>query len=480
MNKWKSAGYLLFIAVFFLASLAPLLCMGIDKPVEGLENRVPAPVPRFFETSPQDSASQGDKAEINADYFKELGAYFADRFAFRQQMVTADAKLNALLGESSKDSVIVGKDGWLYFSDTLPDYLGNDVLSDRQIHNIVTNLSLMREYASARGADFLFTVAPNKNSLYPEHMPNRYVPVTSESNLGKLVSALGDVPYADCYSALASSEETLYHATDSHWNNRGACLAYNTLLDALQKPHERYDGIRTHMEKCFEGDLETMLFPRAVQKREDVIYETDFHYRMTLGKDVESIRVGTENPGQEGSLVMYRDSFGNALLPFLAESYATALFSKSVPYDCGLIDAQQADTVIVEIAERNLPELQERTPNLPAPVRDLPNAFGDVPCLASFDLARDYTGSVRLSGAVADGVLDADSPIYCHVATSSGKICVEASLCTAPLAEEDSAYGFAAVLSGEIIPSGASYTVDILGKRAGQWVCVHTAQGVSE
>ena len=49
-------------------------------------------------------------------------------------------------------------------------------------------------------------------------------------------------------------------------------------------------------------------------------------------------RITTVNPVKEGSLVMYRDSFGNALLPYMADAYANAYFSRGIPYQlmrCG-------------------------------------------------------------------------------------------------------------------------------------------------
>ena len=36
----------------------------------------------------------------------------------------------------------------------------------------------------------------------------------------------------------------------------------------------------------------------------------------------------TKADGKSGSLVMYRDSFGNALLPFIAEAFGDAYFSR--------------------------------------------------------------------------------------------------------------------------------------------------------
>ena len=47
------------------------------------------------------------------------------------------------------------------------DYTGADALTDRQVWAIARSLQLAQEYVESKGGSFLFTVAPNKLSLYP-------------------------------------------------------------------------------------------------------------------------------------------------------------------------------------------------------------------------------------------------------------------------------------------------------------------------
>ena len=71
---------------------------------------------------------------------------------------------------------------------------------------------------------------------------------------------------------------------------------------------------------------------------------------------------------------MYRDSFGNAILPFFANSYANAYFSRGIPYQMTDLSEHQADTVIVERAERFLPEMAENPPQMEASLTPLAKA----------------------------------------------------------------------------------------------------------
>ena len=46
--------------------------------------------------------------------------------------------------------VIQGKDGWLYYKDSLDDYLGQDLLSDRSLFNIAHMLSMTQQALEER------------------------------------------------------------------------------------------------------------------------------------------------------------------------------------------------------------------------------------------------------------------------------------------------------------------------------------------
>lgn len=69
------------------------------------------------------------------------------------------------------------------------------------------------------------------------------------------------------------------------------------------------------------------------------------------------IQIDTTNEQKEHSLLMFRDSFGNALYPFLADSFGHSRFSRKMPYPLTMMQEVNADVVIVEIVERNIPYL---------------------------------------------------------------------------------------------------------------------------
>ena len=160
MKKWN----IFYIILFFAICLVPSLGMLVTDPEVSAENRELASFP-----------SLRTEEGWNSQWLPQAGDYFQEHFAFRNELVTANALLNGkILGVSTAEGVIQGTDNWLYYKDSLEDYQGTNLLSDRSLFNIAHSLSMMQEYLEGKGVKFLFTVAPNKNSLYGEHMPYYY------------------------------------------------------------------------------------------------------------------------------------------------------------------------------------------------------------------------------------------------------------------------------------------------------------------
>ncbi len=320
----------------------------------------------------------------NPGYLSQIQDYAGDNFYLRQEMITAWSALNAKgLRSSITEDVVLGTDGWLYFADTLPDYVGLQPMTDREIFSAARNLRLMAEYCESQGARFLFTLAPNKNSLYPEHMPNLTLPSARKPRDAKRLAEELErqgVDYLDCFALFRGQEETLYFKTDSHWNGKGAALAADAVNKALGRSSGYFDGPFTQ-EEVHKGDLYDMLYPAGEGLEADPVYsgELTIEYDVPI-RSAENLTIMTHGGG-EGSLLMFRDSFGNNLYPYLADSFDAALFSRSMPYRLDLAAQREADYVAAELVERNLRYLIQNVPVMPAPQRELPEGFPDTFCV---------------------------------------------------------------------------------------------------
>ncbi len=394
---------LLFSVLFLLLCLIPSLGLLLTGGSEAAANQVLAPKPSI----------QKRDGSLNAAWLEDLARYVNDRFSLRQEAVTLWARLNAGLFHSSvTDQVVLGKDGWLYFSATLPDYTRTDPMSERELWCAARRLWLLQEYAEAQGAQFLFTVAPNKNQLYPEGMPA--LPVADgPTNTELLYRKLDEqgVACLDLHAVFrAADPERLYFKTDSHWTSQGAALAADAILNALGRDGAYAAGpfaAGVHL-----GDLYEMLYPTGAEAEPDRVYAPGFTFEAS-SSNPDSISIRTSSASGEGTLLMYRDSFGRSLYPYLAEAYAEAFFSRKNDYDPS--ELQPGGALVIELVERNLRYLLDYAPTLPAAARDpsLANGAQERETQIEFHLAKGGPeGYTVLRGDLDGCTPDDESPIY--------------------------------------------------------------------
>ena len=153
----------LALAAFLAVCLVPSAGMLLLPEGEAAANQALAPAPQVFRAD----------GSFNTQVLDEVTDYVADHFAFRQEMITAGAALDAAVFHvSAEEDVVLGREDWLFYRETLEDYLRTAPLGEQQLFGAARTLALLREYAQSRGAELYVTVAPNKASLYPEYLPH--------------------------------------------------------------------------------------------------------------------------------------------------------------------------------------------------------------------------------------------------------------------------------------------------------------------
>ncbi len=350
---------------------------------------------------------------INFDVLSDTADYFDGHFGLRQALITANAAADAaIFHESATPEVLLGTDGWLYYAETLSDYTGADPMTARQLWCAARNLALMQEYTQAQGAEFLFVCAPNKNTIYPAHMPARCVHAEGPSDLDRLEALLDEqgVAYCDVRSALQTAPELTYFRTDSHWNGYGSALACDAILSALGR--ESALAREDFFLQLHTGDLYQMLYPASKQQEQgrSLARARDFQYIGAVrGADDQLIRTASNG---SGTLLAFRDSFGNALHEDLAEAFGSAVFSRSMPYDLSLMQDARPDTVLVQLVERNLRWLAARPPLLPAPEREAPEAEPGAQTVSIRQTESAYDGLLVYTGTFDSLTPDEDCPVY--------------------------------------------------------------------
>lgn len=289
--------------------------------------------------------------------------YFSANFGFRKNFININNRIKyTLFNQSGEKNVILGNDGWLFYESALHDYMGLDVLPDEDIRKIAENIKSMQEAVESKGKKFVFSIAPNKMEIYGEDMPYYYLEDESDGNYEKLIKLLDEynVNYVDLKSVLSDNKETdgnrIYHRLDSHWNNLGASLAYMNIMEKAGLSYTDYTKIKYEARQDFDGDLYEMLFPDGKEKDIQYYFDIEDNYEFTSRfMGVDDLLITTHNEAGNGSVLLFRDSFGNALFEFFARDFMDAEISRAIPYD--ITDIDDVDLIVVEIVERNIGNL---------------------------------------------------------------------------------------------------------------------------
>lgn len=383
------------------------------------------------ETVPADE----DAGPLLMQDFSDLGEWFETHFAGRSGMITAQALLKqATVGSTYGDRVLIGRDGYLFYADTLNDYFRRDTMSPRRLFMAAYNLRLMQDYCRAHDAQFLFVLCANKNTLYPQYMPENYQMGEGKTNAALLIPYLDKlgVAYADMYPVLAGVEEA-YFRRDTHWTQAGALYGYEAIRDALGLPPIRSEESVWNTQK-HSGDLERMLLPDAWSVETAPVRYIPWHYSASAESYEDNIQ--TENPEGSGALLMFRDSFGDDLLPYLAETFQTCWFTKTWPCIMNDVETIGATDVILERVERSLPDLTVRPLLMASPEVQIPDAVRK-----QTDTCVELIGEggwVRICACVPEEFVKEETRMFIGVESGGNRHIYTAVLC---VTEEDTEGG---------------------------------------
>jgi alginate O-acetyltransferase complex protein AlgJ len=313
---------------------------------------------------------------LEVSYTAAFESWWNDSFGFRRSLVVGYSRALLALGVSPTPSVIVGRSGWLFFAgdEALASYRVMRPFGETELAAWRRRIETRRDWLAERGIRYLVVIAPNKETIYPEFMPahlNRVRTVTRLDQLVTYLRAESSVAIVDPREALRAAKAggALYFRTDTHWNDTGAWLLYREILTSLRP---WYPELTSTPDTAFvritqngwSGDLATMLGLDGRLLEERLVLEP---------RSVRAARVADPGPRPADPqrrlsaaerempsrlrVVMFHDSFGLSLQPFLSESFSRIVFSSGptdwrLNFDPALIERERPALVIQEIAER--------------------------------------------------------------------------------------------------------------------------------
>jgi hypothetical protein len=364
LRKLADAG---LIAAFFLLLWLPTAdtFLHLDPTPAANENRAPARFPEF-------RPGLGGARE----FLTGLESYYSDHFGFRNRLVRWEQHWKwQIFRDARVAQAISGRDGWLYFSGGLmiDDVMGNRPFSEGELEAWRQLLVARRDWLAKQGIRYLFVIAPDKHSIYPEHLPEWLArsarPHRRLEQFVDWMKTRSDVPVLDLRGALLAEKARarVYLRTDTHWNDRGAFAAYRSIIASLNasgmalKPLDSA-AFRASAVDLPAGDLARMLGRESsMPETGEILLEslpplvalrprTDTDLRKKWIPGTEPLI--TEHPSAAGRVVVFRDSFAIALMKFLGYNFNRAVYVWQQNWDRAIIEREKPDVVIDEMLER--------------------------------------------------------------------------------------------------------------------------------
>lgn len=357
INRALAIIFLITIAIPFAANL-----LGDDGADRDAENREMARFPVI----------DGSLRSVRR-FPAGLDAWFADHFGFRSTLVRWSSKMSVdLLGASPSTSVVLGRDGWLFYAEdgADQDIASNHLLPESEVANWKTSILRAHDWLRSRGIAYVFTIAPDKHVIYPQQLPSSVQPTGAVLRADQVFETLkGNDFVVNPRPALeeAARRERVFDVTDSHWNVRGAFVAYQAIIEAVRRQvpavppaHARSEFKET--SKITEaGDLAGMIGLKRSMTEERPILEPLVPRQARIVEPLNSNagadvgRLVTEIPGSTlPRAVVFRDSYTSAMIPFLSEHFSRVVYLWQDDFDANEVLTEHPDVVIQEIIGRHL------------------------------------------------------------------------------------------------------------------------------
>lgn len=312
-------------------------------------------------------------------WLQKMERWFNDRFGMRDALIYYGSILQMSAGTGGRSDVIIGRDGWLFFDEgyvpgrlKFAELLGRQPLPEQDLQAISSQLHQAQHALQQCGIPFYFVLAPNKQSIYPEKLRVRPTQTHAESNADQLMKHLAqvypDLPVLDLRAPLKAAKAAqpyeLYLRTDTHWNTLGAFVGYQTIADRLVADRIMAPSERTQLDayqlqwKGFEGgDIAVNILSLPGYYHDEKVHFTPNTPRQAQSSELigwPALSLRYDNPNASGNLMLYRDSFSEELLPFLAEDFNQLYAIWTYKIDGNDIRQVKPDVVILEIVERHI------------------------------------------------------------------------------------------------------------------------------
>lgn len=356
-----------------LLVLSFLVCLGapwIDALVRPASARGPEVEGRRAQTFPHWTPG----ALFRNGFREQFEQALADSLGLRDVLLRWNNRLLLDLLHSAPSRVILcGKDGWLFYTgeSSVEVWRGLDPLAPVELAAWQHAIEVRRDRARLAGADYFLVIGPNKESIYPDYLPQGYEALGPSrfEQFAAWMQAHSDVSLIDLRPCLraARAEDTprhhLYYEEGTHWYGRGTLAATGEIV---RRVGERFPAVAAlpalhWLMDSFSSpeSWRTKLYlkPLPGHVRDEWRTEGQTGRTRRLGNDpaapIQHFAQLAPAPGLPSAL-LFHDSFGQGVYRLLAESFSRFTTELTIGFDDELLATEHPAIVIDLYVERIL------------------------------------------------------------------------------------------------------------------------------
>lgn len=334
MKKYEKLRCKILIAVFLIFifgfAAAGFICK--DRDFSEMENRNLAQFPEF----------SFEKLK-SGDFTGGIESYMSDQVFLKDQLVSLKTDCERAVLKTYQNGVYFGKDGYY-----LQQYTENSLQIDK-------NIGYINDWAKKvqNNIPIDFILVPNAVSVLKDYLPQFAVNDKQTDSLKHIENILSDrIWLLNAYEPLkikADKGEQVFYKTDHHWTDAGAKAVFEAYLSAKNESESDISFDNIINRKDFYGTLyskapsafakpDTMILPDhsgAVHhveyvkegKTADSLIDESFldkkdKYAAFLGGNFARINIKSDNSAVNEKVLILKDSYANAMMPYLANQYS--------------------------------------------------------------------------------------------------------------------------------------------------------------
>lgn len=284
---------------------------------------------------------------------QELTDAFNDQFPGRDWLTALSTTVKKGIGMKDVGGVYLGKDHY-YFEKIMNQNISRtDYFQNLRFVNRLASLS--------KDAEVTALLVPLPGQILKDKLPEHASLYDADAMYKTAKETLQNVKLVDIRKDMkevrkqqkgagvqdSSGETQVYYRTDHHWTQYGAYVGYKAYTESVGRKAASYENFDikefsdafygTLYSKALDSDAvpDTIELPEKLPEAEitcdgkeiDAVYDTakkneKDKYAVYFGGNYGEVDIRMKNPDNDRTLVIFKDSFANSMVPFLMKDYA--------------------------------------------------------------------------------------------------------------------------------------------------------------